>query len=59
MRAVFDVSGPVDYKPFELNKPDRIVLDIRKEPAGTEFAALEVKGSLTSAPASRARAIRA
>ena len=27
-RAVFDVSGPADYKLFELAKPDRIVLDI-------------------------------
>ena len=26
-RAVFDVSGPTDYKLFELAKPDRIVLD--------------------------------
>lgn len=28
-RAVFDVSGPVDYKLIELNKPDRLVLDLR------------------------------
>ncbi len=45
-RAVFDVSGPVDYKLFELNKPDRIVLDIRGSQLGTEFKAPEVKGLL-------------
>lgn len=29
-RVVFDVSAPVDYKLFELNKPDRLVLDLRQ-----------------------------
>lgn len=28
-RAVFDVSGPVDYRLFQIANPDRIVLDIR------------------------------
>lgn len=45
-RAVFDVSGPVDYKLFELNKPDRIVLDIRGSELGSGFSAPAVKGLL-------------
>lgn len=45
-RAVFDVSGPVDYKLFELNKPDRIVLDIRGSELGAGFSAPAVKGLL-------------
>lgn len=32
-RVVFDVSGPVEYKLFDLANPDRIVLDI----AGSDF----------------------
>ena len=28
-RAVFEVSGRLDYKLFEIGNPDRIVLDIR------------------------------
>lgn len=47
-RAVFDVSGPVDYKLFELSKPDRIVLDIRNSQLGSGFKAPEVKGLLKS-----------
>ena len=47
-RAVFDVSGPVDYKLFELNKPDRIVLDIRGGELGAGFSAPAVKGLLKS-----------
>lgn len=47
-RAVFDVSGPVDYKLFELNKPDRIVLDIRGSELGAGFSAPSVKGLLKS-----------
>lgn len=34
-RAVFDVSGPLDYKVFDLADPDRIVLDLR----GSSFSA--------------------
>jgi N-acetylmuramoyl-L-alanine amidase len=33
-RAVFDISGPLDYKLFEITNPDRIVLDLH----GTTFA---------------------
>lgn len=45
-RAVFDVSSPVDYKLFELNKPDRIVLDLRGSTLGEGFSAPAAKGLL-------------
>ena len=45
-RAVFDVSGPVDYKLFELSKPDRIVLDLRDSTLAPEFSAPAAKGVL-------------
>jgi len=47
-RAVFDVSGPVDYKLFELSKPDRIVLDMRGSELGSGFSAPAAKGLLKS-----------
>jgi N-acetylmuramoyl-L-alanine amidase len=47
-RAVFDVSGPVDYKLFELSKPSRIVLDLRGSELGTDFSAPAAKGLLKS-----------
>ncbi len=45
-RAVFDVSGPVDYKLFELAKPDRIVLDLRGSTFASGFDAPAAKGVL-------------
>ena len=45
-RAVFDVSGPTDYKLFELAKPDRIVLDIHASSFGETFGAPGAKGLL-------------
>lgn len=45
-RAVFDVSGPVDYKLFELSKPDRIVLDMRGSALAEGFSAPAAKGLL-------------
>ncbi len=45
-RAVFDVSGPADYKLFELAKPDRIVLDIHASSFGDAFGAPGAKGLL-------------
>jgi len=47
-RAVFDVSGPVDYKLFELSKPSRIVLDLRGSELGADFSAPAAKGLLKS-----------
>jgi N-acetylmuramoyl-L-alanine amidase len=45
-RAVFDVSGPADYKLFELAKPDRIVLDIHASRFADSFGAPGAKGLL-------------
>jgi len=45
-RAVFDVSGPTDYKLFELAKPDRIVLDMHGSTLADEFGAPAPKGLL-------------
>jgi N-acetylmuramoyl-L-alanine amidase len=47
-RAVFDVSGPVDYKLFELAKPDRIVLDMHGSALAESFSAPAAKGLLKS-----------
>jgi len=45
-RAVFDVSGPVDYKLFELTGPDRIVLDLRGSTFAPGFSAPSAHGLL-------------
>ena len=45
-RAVFDVSGPADYKLFELAKPDRIVLDVHASAFTEDFGAPAAKGLL-------------
>jgi len=45
-RAVFDVSGPLEYKLFELNNPDRIVLDIKNSSLADGVAAPAPKGLL-------------
>ncbi len=45
-RAVFDVSGPVDYKLFELSKPNRIVLDVHGSALAADFGAPAAKGLL-------------
>ncbi|MEO7431582.1 MAG: N-acetylmuramoyl-L-alanine amidase [Dokdonella sp.] len=47
-RAVFDVSGPVEYKLFELSKPNRIVLDLRGSELSDDFKAPAAKGLLKS-----------
>lgn len=52
-RAVFDVSGPVDYKLFELAKPDRIVLDLRASQLADGFAAPAARGLLKGLRAGR------
>jgi N-acetylmuramoyl-L-alanine amidase len=43
-RAVFDVSGPLDYKVFELDNPPRLVLDVRNAKLGSGFVADTGKG---------------
>jgi N-acetylmuramoyl-L-alanine amidase len=52
-RAVFDVSGPADYKLFELSRPDRIVLDIHGSAFADGFGAPDVKGLLKGIRAGR------
>jgi len=47
-RAVFDVSGPLDYKLFELSAPDRIVLDLHASTLAAGFDAPAAKGLLKS-----------
>src|SRR5579863_3040415 len=47
-RVVFDVSGPLDYKLFEIANPDRIVLDIRGAAFADGFAVPAGKGLLKS-----------
>ena len=43
-RAVFDLTGPLDYKLFEIANPDRIVLDIRASSFAEGFATPAGKG---------------
>jgi len=45
-RAVFDVSGPVEYRVFELEKPDRLVLDVQTSTFAAGYAAAEANGLL-------------
>jgi N-acetylmuramoyl-L-alanine amidase len=47
-RLVFDVSGPLDYKLFEIANPDRVVLDIRSAVFSTGFVTPAGKGLLKS-----------
>ncbi|MBL8299050.1 MAG: N-acetylmuramoyl-L-alanine amidase [Rhodanobacteraceae bacterium] len=45
-RAVFDVSGPLEYKLFELANPDRIVLDLKNATLADGVTAPAAKGLL-------------
>jgi N-acetylmuramoyl-L-alanine amidase len=45
-RAVFDVSGPLDYKLFELSDPGRIVIDVRDGRIAEGLGAPAAKGML-------------
>lgn len=47
-RAVFDLSGSVDYKVFALENPSRIVLDLKGSTVGKEFAGPAAKGLVRS-----------
>jgi N-acetylmuramoyl-L-alanine amidase len=47
-RAVFDVSGPIDYKLFDLEKPDRLVLDLRGSVFTSDYGTPAAKGLLKS-----------
>lgn len=43
-RAVFDLSGPIEYKLFGLERPHRLVLDMRGATLGRGFSAAEAAG---------------
>jgi N-acetylmuramoyl-L-alanine amidase len=45
-RAVFDVSGPVDYKLFDLSGPDRLVLDLKSSTFAGDYDGAEANGLL-------------
>lgn len=45
-RAVIDLSGPVQYRLFQLSKPDRIVIDLDRADLGTRFAVPQQIGSI-------------
>lgn len=47
-RAVFDVSGPLEYRVFDLAGPDRLVLDIETSTFSANFAAAGPVGLLKS-----------
>jgi N-acetylmuramoyl-L-alanine amidase len=47
-RAVFELSGPLDYKLFEIPNPDRIVLDLRASSFAEGFATPVGSGLLKS-----------
>jgi N-acetylmuramoyl-L-alanine amidase len=47
-RVAFEVSGPLDYKLFEIANPDRIVLDIHAANFADGFASPAGKGLLKS-----------
>jgi N-acetylmuramoyl-L-alanine amidase len=45
-RAVFDLSGPLKYKLFTLQNPDRLVLDVEGATLRTGFSAEDAKARL-------------
>jgi len=45
-RAVFDVSGPLDYKLFDLANPNRIVLDLHASTFTADYGTPGAKGLL-------------
>jgi N-acetylmuramoyl-L-alanine amidase len=47
-RAIFELTGPLDYKLFEIPNPDRIVLDLRASSFAEGFATPVGRGLLKS-----------
>jgi N-acetylmuramoyl-L-alanine amidase len=43
-RAVFDVTGPVEYKVFTLDGPDRVVIDIKNAEVAGKFTSPAAQG---------------
>lgn len=52
-RAVFDVSGPLDYRLFDLADPERLVLDIRSSTFASGYNAAEANGLLKAVRSGR------
>jgi N-acetylmuramoyl-L-alanine amidase len=52
-RAVFDVSGPLDYRLFDLANPDRLVLDIKSSSYAGDYSAAEANGLLKAVRSGR------
>lgn len=46
-RAVFDLSGPIEYKGFVLENPARFVLDFRRARLAPAYDAAQAKGLVT------------
>lgn len=46
MRAVFELSAPLQYKLFQLSGPDRVVLDFSRAQLGRDFQAPDALGLL-------------
>ncbi len=52
-RAVFDISGPLEYKIFSLDSPDRVVVDVRGGRITGQFLAPAAKGLIKNIRAGR------
>ena len=52
-RAVFDVSGPLDYRLFDLADPERLVLDIKSSTFAGDYSAAEANGLLKAVRSGR------
>ena len=52
-RAVFDVSGPLDYRLFDLADPERLVLDIKSSSFAGDYSAAEANGLLKAVRSGR------
>lgn len=52
-RVVFDLSGPLDYKLFQLASPDRVVLDLDGSRFADAFKAPAAKGLIKSVRAGK------
>ena len=54
-RLVFDLSGSISYDIFDLNNPDRVVIDIADAELSTDFARLDYSNSPIKSIRSAAR----
>lgn len=49
LRLVLDLSGPITYRTFELNEPQRLILDLHDTQLNADLSALSLKKSLVQA----------